>query len=602
MAPLLAVIAAWMFTVGLAVNLYQPPQPVGSTDAQQFSAERAFMHLESLVGKGIPHPAGSAENAKIEQLIAAHMTRAGFGVNAQSGVGVVADSVKDRSPDADQVTLSNVVAAKNLAASVDQKKLLVVAHYDSHPAGPGASDNGVAVAAVMEVAALLGDRELNREIVFLFSDGEELGLLGAKHFFESHSLADEIGLVINLDARGTSGSSLMFETGPTTSKLIPILNQAKKPTYASSLFYEIYRRLPRDTDFTVFKSAGIEGYNFAFIGNVRNYHTPADSLENVTMGSLQHHGDNLLYLLEALEGQEADVFFLKEELLTAEVDESSAAEPRVVYFDFMGRYLFWWPESMAIKLALLALIGWVASAGVGLAKAVRLKREGVSKELDPTVAYLTLGGHLFGLFSSTLVVGLVGLILYWILQLAKMDDQLANPWPKNPWPWMLGLWCIGFAMVAAVTIVIERWSNKNRSERNLFAYRTMSISLFLFVALTLLTSQYVVGASYLFLVPSLVGALLATLVAMTGLTKSTWSVGSLAVMFAIGVGAIWLPLEPLFYDAIGLKFSIAVVGRISIVLISVLPLMCLASHRQRFGVSIGLVTLAVGCFLVAKFG
>ena len=52
----------------------------------------------------------------------------------------------------------------------------------------------------------------------------------------------------------------------------------------SSMFYEIYRTLPNDTDFTVFKRAGIPGVNFAYIENSQHYHRPQDNQANLEPG------------------------------------------------------------------------------------------------------------------------------------------------------------------------------------------------------------------------------------------------------------------------------------------------------------------------------
>ena len=56
--------------------------------------------------------------------------------------------------------------------------------------------------------------------------------------------------------------------------------------------YEVYKRLPNDTDMTVFKRAGIPGMNFAAIEGHTSYHTQLDRPELLQEGSLPTSGRN----------------------------------------------------------------------------------------------------------------------------------------------------------------------------------------------------------------------------------------------------------------------------------------------------------------------
>ena len=146
---------------------------------------------------------------------------------------------------------------------------MLAAHYDSVLAGPGVSDDGIGVATVLEIARAVKSQPVPRHsIVFLIDDGEEAGLLGARAFVDSDPWAKNIGAAVNLEARGTSGPSLMFETGAANAWAVRLYASSVKSPLTSSIFYTLYKRLPNDTDFTVFKAAGYEGMNFAFIGDV----------------------------------------------------------------------------------------------------------------------------------------------------------------------------------------------------------------------------------------------------------------------------------------------------------------------------------------------
>jgi hypothetical protein len=117
---------------------------------------------------------------------------------------------------------------------------------------------------------------LKNDLIFLLTDGEEAGLIGARGFVQSSPLSKEIKLVVNFEARGTSGPVYMFETSSGNERLIREFGKAAPLPAASSLMFGIYGRMPNDTDLTVLKRAGWSGLNLAFIGNPEHYHQPSD--------------------------------------------------------------------------------------------------------------------------------------------------------------------------------------------------------------------------------------------------------------------------------------------------------------------------------------
>lgn len=86
--------------------------------------------------------------------------------------------------------------------------VLLCAHHDHLGEGPegvfpGADDNASGVAVLLEVARLLAGRPLAAEVRFLFTDAEELGMLGAKAYLARW---DPPALAINLDSVGRAGA------------------------------------------------------------------------------------------------------------------------------------------------------------------------------------------------------------------------------------------------------------------------------------------------------------------------------------------------------------------------------------------------------------
>ena len=101
------------------------------------------------------------------------------------------------------------------------------------PTGPGARDDGIGVASMLGVAALLEDRPLKRPVTFLFNEGEETGLIGARAFLERDPLAARVDSLINLESRGITGPAIMFETsrpnGAAVRRLSPARSAGRSP-------------------------------------------------------------------------------------------------------------------------------------------------------------------------------------------------------------------------------------------------------------------------------------------------------------------------------------------------------------------------------------
>ena len=312
---------------------YRPVAPLGpEASPAVFSAYRATAILRDLVGDGAPHPIGSAANTRLRESIVRKLSALGYATELQSGF-VCNDAGTCGSP-------VNIIATRRDSTAGDGTVLLA-AHYDSVPAGPGASDDGAGVAALLEIARILAARPASpHPITLLITDGEEAGLLGALLFVRDHPLSKRVSAAVNVEARGTSGPSLMFETGNANSWLMGLFAAAIARPMTNSLYYVVYKQLDNDTDFTVFKTAGYQGFNFAFVGHVGHYHTPLDNVAHADPSSLQQQGDNALAALTAL---------------------SSATNPHPpvaesVFFDVLARIVIAWPSVCTLPAALLTLI------------------------------------------------------------------------------------------------------------------------------------------------------------------------------------------------------------------------------------------------------
>ncbi len=334
------VVAIWL----AAAARQQGPAPLAAdAPAARFSGLRAKAVLARVLGPQVPHPTGSAENAALRARIADIL--AGMGMASQS---VTRFSCYTR-PGWNSIPCGTVT---NLVAQVlpgQGPAVVLMAHLDSVPAGPGAGDDGIGVSTLLETirAIKAAPPAARHPLIALFTDGEEIGLLGAAAMARDADFRARIGVLINVDARGDTGQSLLYQSSPGDAALIDLYARSATRPATSSLYAEVYKILPNDTDMTPFLAAGVTGYNFANIGHVVAYHTPLDNLANLDARTLQSHGDAVLALTRALAG--ADFATLK--------------SGNAIYADVLGAWLPRLPASWAVPLALitflvLALVAW----------------------------------------------------------------------------------------------------------------------------------------------------------------------------------------------------------------------------------------------------
>lgn len=487
------------FLLGFVAWREMPPAPRGGdVPATEFSAERADQLLGRLLGDGDPHPIGSPANDAVRARLLAELAALGLEGEVERswvcGGGRVCGEV------------ANVLA--RLPAAGAGPAVLLVAHYDSVAAGPGAADDGSGVVVLLETArALLAGPPLARPVWLLFPDGEEVGLLGAEAFAARPHLA-EVGVVLNFEARGQSGLARMFETGERNLDLVRLLAAHGRRPAATSLSYEIYRRLPNDTDFSVFKRAGLPGLNFAFIGTPLVYHTRLDNRPGLSAGSLQHQGEQALALASALAADPA----------------APAASGRAVFFDLAGFVLVRWPESWSVPLALVALL---LLLGRAVSRRRSSRRGLLAGALGPLAA-----------LAAAVAVG-------WLLHRAL---AALGAFPAR-WTATLDLATWGFVSLGLATAALLGRALRRREGWGLW---TGTWALWAVAGLALALT--LPGASYLAIGPALVAAI-------AGLGGRGEEPGRLAWLVPLAAaGLLWLPLALALPLAMGHPLLPAVAG------------------------------------------
>lgn len=221
-------------------------------------------------------------------------------------------------------TGKNVLALLRLGPN-NNEKIVLSAHFDHLGHGEstgslahedekgsihyGADDNASGVAILLEGARILSrlkaenKLQSNRDILFAFWSGEELGLLGSTHFINQYQKKTtntqfhaQIIANINLDMVGHLNKHLTL-LGVGSSSIWPgIIREAQKQAPISALFKKD-PYLP--TDSTAFYLRQIPVISF-FTGVYSSYHSPRDTPDTLNYQGMTHITQFLVALVSEL--------------------------------------------------------------------------------------------------------------------------------------------------------------------------------------------------------------------------------------------------------------------------------------------------------------
>jgi len=469
-------------TALLVVYRLNPPRPTPvNAPVTEFSGDRALKDLTVIAQR--PHPVRTSEHAAVANYIQNELTTLGLSPVVQQTPAVM-----------------NILA--RLKGTSNEKAVLLVAHYDTVPVSPGAGDNGSAVVAILEtLRALKSSQPLRNDVIALFSDAEELGMVGAKAFVYQHPWAGDVGVVLNFDARGSSGPVIMFETSDKNGWLIKEFAKAAPHPAANSLAPAIYALMPNNTDFTIFKEAGFAGLNFAYITGLNHYHSPLDNLTNIDHRTLQHQGSTALALTRHFAN------------LSLNSRSAQGNEANEVYFDVLNSAIISYSDQWVVPLALLVCLSFVLLVAFGFK----------NKHLTGS-----------GLFAGFMLVPLS--VTGTVLIMTLMNELLrvaVSPEENN-----LSLMLFMVIMICVLLVVNAKFSHVGISNLMVGGYLWPLI-------LLVLTSLFLKGGSYLFTWPLLsnLGALGFVLARKR---RPTFSIKHLVLLLAGAVPGIIL-FGPLVY-------------------------------------------------------
>lgn len=481
--------------------------------AERFVTSNARAHVNMLAETIGARPAGSEANRRAREYLIDQLRIAGMDVRVQE--------TDARRPDVGLAgRVSNIIAVRRGATD---DAIALVAHYDSVPDGPGAGDDAFGAAIAVEAARVLGASQMRHSLMVLITDSEENGLLGAAGAMSDPLVRDRIAAYINIEASGTSGPAMLFETGPGNPWLTSAWARFAPFPRGGSFAIEIYRRLPNDTDFTILKRAGVPGLNFAIVGDSTAYHTNRDTAARLSDESLTTAGENAVAIAAGLDG----------------MDPRRRAIEQSVYFDVAGR----WALSYGPLTGLI--IGVVALA------------LGVLAWLRAASAAAQAGGVLRVVLTYVwAIAGAVAVIAAMIaaLWLLRATREVYHPWYAQLGRASAFMLSAGIAAGWFVTRAGALLPTHTRGERH--PALAWAVALPFWIALAGAALWFAPGASYLATVPLLAaGVLLVAMPVRSGLAVRAASLIVLAI-----AASLWL------HNTIDLaRFSNAVFGRFAMI-------------------------------------
>ncbi|MBA3676203.1 MAG: M20/M25/M40 family metallo-hydrolase [Sphingosinicella sp.] len=444
--PIAAVLTLLLAAMALKGELVRVPPVREIPAAGAFDTGRAIGRLERILGDQRPHPVDTGSNDAVRGRLIAELR--GLGVDPQ-----VTDQVACNSNKRSKVV--SCARVRNVHATIGEREgphLLLSAHYDSSTVGPGAADDGIGVAVMLETAAHLVRGPPTRPVTLLFTDGEESGLLGARAFLDHDALASRVDSLINVEARGVNGPAVMFETSSPNGAVLTHFARSVPIPSANSLNSDFAKLIPNSTDVEVFKAKDWAILNFAIIGNETRYHSAGDTLAALDRRSVQHMGDQVLAASKDMAGGRTEASGTK------------------VYADLLGRTFIVLPLNAA-----LAALGLLSLAFLLLAWR---RRPGMAVAVGTILTAIAGSGA--GAFVAQSIIGIFRSGEYW-----------------RGFPAMISFATSATALLASVAMLA--WlGRKAGSDRLRIAF--WLVFLLLGIALALIAP----GGSIFFLLPSLV--------------------------------------------------------------------------------------------------
>ncbi|XP_066259368.1 endoplasmic reticulum metallopeptidase 1-like [Euwallacea similis] len=396
--------------------------------------------------------------------------------------------------------------------------ILINSHFDSVPTSSGASDDGINVAAMLEILRIFSkeaEKPLHN-IVFLFNGAEETPLQASHGFITQHKWAKECKVIVNLDACGSGGKIILFQTGPDAPWLIKFYNGVPHP-FGQVAGEELFQTglLPSDTDFRIFRDYGkLVGLDMAFIKNGYRYHTKHDRFSYIPFGSYQHVGDNALYLLKSLSN-------------APEVSQPLNMKGKAVYFDVFGwffvHYTNFIGQIINVSTVMLSLVVFIYSL---LSFKLAFSR--------PTLKFLPV--------ATGAILGSWILSVLFVVVLAILLDLLGKTMTWFGQPWLIfGLYVVPVLGLSGILLFLTNHENISLSIRCQIQAHLVRL---IFTVILAFGTAFNVRTAYALMIPILFSSIAFIVIHATSLHRSVkyWLI--IYILFLI------LPSMNLMYQAL----------------------------------------------------
>ncbi|KIL64017.1 hypothetical protein M378DRAFT_24781 [Amanita muscaria Koide BX008] len=262
-------------------------------DTHGLDIERAYADLHNITAR--PHPYHSHANDIVRKFLLSRIN--------EITTGCAYAHVKEDTNTTSFMKSGNeavVFQASNILVKIDgyddrfikSGGVLFSAHYDSVSTAPGATDDGIAVASLLQFIEHLVKNQPRRTAIFNINNGEEDGLYGAQAFVR-HPWAKMVDSFINLEGAGAGGPPILFRAssiepvrafsrGITTNSTT---YRVRRP-HGNVLSADAFNRgvIRSGTDYSVYVGDSehiLEGVDLAFYKHRSRYHTMLDSIPGV---------------------------------------------------------------------------------------------------------------------------------------------------------------------------------------------------------------------------------------------------------------------------------------------------------------------------------
>ncbi|MBS1600889.1 MAG: M20/M25/M40 family metallo-hydrolase [Bacteroidetes bacterium] len=522
-----------------------------------FSAERAKDHIDEIAKS--PHSIGTPRNDSVKTYIVNVCNKLGLQTNVQT-----ATSIRSFRNIVIAGKVNNIIA--RIKGTNNSKAVLIMGHYDSQPNTPGAGDDAAAVGAMLETArGLKAGPTFKNDIIFLFTDGEEMGLLGAQAFADDTALLNQVGLVLNFDGRGNAGISNTFEINPQNGWVINEFAKAAPYPVANSFSYEVYKRLPNYTDYTAFKEKNITGLNSGIIEGFVNYHSMTDIPANLDLRSVQHYGSNMLALAKHF----------------GNIDLMRTKGNDISFFNFIGKWLVRYPANWNFFIVIFTTVLFIIFLYIGFKK----KRILATQFLASIFIFI-------GSLIAIMIVAFLAerLIKSWYPLYERYDA--ANSY--NSSYYFLSITSIA---ICIFTLIYQAVARKIRAGSSLAAILFVMLLLTYLAHMAMPTSGYLLFFPILFL---LVGSIV---IYANGIGFDGSQTGSGIIYLIFSIPAIFLlaPVAYFSFVAFGLQQTFIPIMMLGLLLGMLIPILYPVLKNRPYSITNFCLLLSLFSFVVGHF-